>query len=292
VGNVARCEGIEVFTTSYVDETPEEYLRSTATVFAMFDQQDSGNISYGVRTGHRRYFVKTAGRPSDQAPPQRHDQRVELLRNAVRLAQSYPHPALPHLHRVIESPHGPMLVYDWAPGELLYVPHPERSFQTSAYQRFRALPAEQVMVCLDTIIDVHDLLGRSGEVAGDFYDGCLIYDFATYRVSLVDLDNYRSGQYHNEVGRLFGSTRFMAPEEFTKGALIDQRTSVFAMGRTVLVLLSDATADPQGFRGPPSLLRVATQACQPRPEDRFRDLPQFCAAWRAARAEATSSSGT
>jgi serine/threonine-protein kinase len=40
---------------------------------------------------------------------------------------------------------------------------------------------------LDTVFDVHALLGTGGEVAGDFYDGCLIYEFTTGRLSLVDL---------------------------------------------------------------------------------------------------------
>jgi serine/threonine-protein kinase len=78
----------------------------------------------------------------------------------------------------------------------------------------------------------------------------------------------------------------MAPEEFTKGALIDQRTSVFTLGRTALVLLGDASTNPEGFRGPVGLLRVATRACRPRPEQRYDGLPEFCAAWRAARAAA------
>ena len=40
---------------------------------------------------------------------------------------------------------------------------------------------------------------------------------------------------------MFGSSRFMAPEEFERGALIDERTNVFTMGRTAAVLLADGT---------------------------------------------------
>jgi serine/threonine-protein kinase len=218
--------------------------------------------------------VKTAGRPEDTAPLLSHPERVTLLRNAVRIARTYRHPALPALRRVEESPDGPMLVYDWTDGELLGVPHKSRDDPGSAFQRFRALPAERVIACLDTIFDVHDLLGRAGEVAGDFYDGCLIYDFTAHRVSLIDLDSYRPGPYRNEMGRMFGSTRFMAPEEFTLGATIDQRTTVFTMGRTVRVLLGG---------GHPALEKVAERACRERPADRYPSLPEFCAAWRAAR---------
>jgi serine/threonine-protein kinase len=53
-----------------IDEPPESFLRSVAEVFAVFDEktQDSGNISYGVRTGEDRYFAKTAGIPDDDRP--------------------------------------------------------------------------------------------------------------------------------------------------------------------------------------------------------------------------------
>ena len=238
-----------------------------------------------------RYFVKSAGSPDDDTPFLPHPERVALLRNAARRGRSYSHPALPGFHGAIESPHGPMLVYDWADGELLGVPRDQRDDPASAFQRFRRLPVERVIACLDTIMDVHDRLGEAGEVAGDFYDGCLLYDFAAHRVSLIDLDGYRPGPHTNLMGRMFGSTRFMAPEEFSKGATIDQRTSVFTMGRTVLVLLSDGTTSPDAFRGTPALLGVAVRACQPQPDDRHRSLPDFCAAWRSARAHAAPLDG-
>jgi serine/threonine-protein kinase len=130
---------------------------------------------------------------------------------------------------------------------------------------------------------VHALLGAGGEVAGDFYDGCLLYDFTTARLSLVDLDHYSPGPYRNVMGRMFGSSRFMAPEELTAGALIDQRTTVFTMGRTVLVFLSGGTTAPEAFRGPRVLYEVAVRACREQPDRRYGSLPEFHAAWTAAR---------
>jgi serine/threonine-protein kinase len=272
-----------VWDSAEIDRAPAEHLRAVGTVFAVFDRQDSGNVSYGVEVDGVRHFVKTAGRPDLDLPYLTYDQRVALLRNAARIGQAHRHAALPPLRRVIESPHGPMLVYDWAEGELLGVPRSARDDPASAFHRFRSLPVERIAAVLDDVVDVHDLLGRAGEVAGDFYDGCLTYDFAAHRVSIVDLDNYRPGPYRNEMGRMFGSTRFMAPEEFVKGALIDQRTSVFTLGRTVLVLLGDGTTDRVAFRGPAPLWGVAERACRPRPDDRHTSLPDFCAAWREAR---------
>ncbi|GAB1817975.1 hypothetical protein [Herbidospora sp. RD11066] len=263
-----------MWTDILADEAPEPYLARLGTIFARFDRQDSGNVSYGVALDGERLFVKTAGRP-DHVPFLTHAQRVNLLHNAVRLARAYRHPALPALRAVVDSAHGPMLVYDWADGELVGVPREHRDDPASSFQRFRGLPPDRILAALDTIVDVHDLLGRAGEIAVDFYDGCLLYDFSTHRLSLIDLDNYVPAPFRNEMGRTFGSSRFMAPEEFTLGALIDQRTSVFTLGRTALILLGEH------LRGP--LHEVVTRAVRPDPAGRHGSLPEFCAAWRDAR---------
>jgi serine/threonine-protein kinase len=225
-------------------------------VFARFDRQDSGNISYGVRSGELRYFVKTAGASGS----------AELLRNAAVLAQSCSHPLLVPLRRVIESPHGPLLVYDWFDGELL-------DRRAEASQRFRALPS--LPRWLTAIFDLHVVLADAGWIANDFYDGCLMYDFQANELRVIDLDLYRRGPFRNEMGRLFGSTRFMAPEEFELGALIDERTTVFNMGRAAFVFLGE----PDGFRGSPAQLAAARIACQADPARRFASLRAFRDAW-------------
>lgn len=285
-GVQSRSDGVScpsVLSLDRIDCAPEEHIRDAGAIFAVFDQQDSGNVSYGVEVSGERYFIKTAGNPELDLPHLTHEQRVRLLRNAARISQAYRHTALPPLQRVIESPHGPLLVYSWVDGELLGVPRDTRDDPASTFSRFRHLPTERIVAALDTVIDVHDLLGRGGEVACDFYDGCLLYDFTTHRLSIMDLDNYCSGPFRNEMGRMFGSTRFMAPEEFVKGAMIDQRTSVFTLGRTVLVLLGDGTMNREAFRGPDGLWNVATRACESEPERRHGSLAEFWAEWQTAR---------
>ncbi len=269
----------------FINEQPEQYLRSVGTVFAEFGAltQDSGNVSYGVQIGAERYFVKTAGRPDDPRPFLNHAARVALLRNAVRLSESCRHPTLPRLYRVIESPSGPLLVYQWLDGELIGTPRARRDDPESAFQRFRRLPAATIQGRLDAVFDLQYALAAAGWIAVDFYDGCLIYDFKSGSLGIVDLDNYREGPFRNEMGRMFGSTRFMAPEEFELGALIDERTNVFVMGRTALVFLSDGTLDADAFRGTRALFEVVARACEPERSSRYDSMAAFYSAWRAAR---------
>src|SRR5215468_2499213 len=77
-----------------IDEPPNQYLRAVGAVFAEFGEltQDSGNVSYGVEVARNRYFVKTAGNPDNPRSALDHQARGALLRNAVRLYQSFRHP--------------------------------------------------------------------------------------------------------------------------------------------------------------------------------------------------------
>ncbi|MEZ4708120.1 MAG: hypothetical protein R3A44_12995 [Caldilineaceae bacterium] len=274
-----------LLTAMFIEQSPIDFLESFGEIFAVFDArtQDSGNISYGVQVGAVRYFVKTAGAPDDPQPFLAYLERVALLRNAVQLAQSVQYSLLPHLHNVIESPRGPLLVYDWVEGELLHASRAQRADPQSAYQRFRRLPVEEILPALDFIFELHDELTAKNWIAVDFYDGSLIYDFAQRRLSVVDLDNYHRGPFVNAMGRMFGSSRFMAPEEFELGAQIDQWTNVFTMGRTAAEFLGDGTLDRQPFRGDDALHAVMLRACCARPADRFQSMAEFYKAWCAAR---------
>jgi len=267
-----------------IAQSPDDFLKSTGQVFAVFDErtQDSGNISYGVLAGARRFFVKTAGMPENSKAHLSHEQRVALLRNAVSFRQHVNHHSLPKLLNVIEAPHDPMLVYEWVSGELLRVERSLRADPAAPFQRFRSLPISDLITGLDVVFDFHRSVAELGWVAVDFYDGAMIYDFATRAMHLIDLDHYRDRPFTNEMGRMFGSTRFMAPEEFEPGAIIDEVTNVFTMGRVISAFLSDGTLEFTPFRGGRTLYEVMIRACQPERKERFPSMKAFHAAWLAA----------
>lgn len=256
-------------------QSPADFLAANANIFTTFDHrtQDSGNISHGVEIAGERYFVKTSGLVDDDKPYLDHASRVETLRNATRLAQSCDHPTLPPLRQVIESPSGPMLFYDWVEGELV----------RSALHRVRSLPVGEILDLLNDVYSLHAALARRGWIANDFYDGSIIYDFHRRKLHAVDLDTYHRGPFTNDMGRMFGSTRFMAPEEFQLGATIDQRTTVFTLGRTAAVLLSDNSLDRKPFRGNDSQYETMLRACNENPDARFQTVAQFRDSWLQVR---------
>lgn len=95
-------------------------------------------------------------------------------------------------------------------------------------------------------------------------------DFHDRRIRLCDLDECRRGPFVVDGDRLPGSTRFMAPEEHRQGATVDERTTVFNLGRTGLVLLDTGNLDGE-FRGTAAAhavldraTRLARQSATPR----------------------------
>jgi serine/threonine-protein kinase len=280
----------DLLTATTIGEEPHDHVRRQGTVVAEFGHltQDSGNVSWLVDVGDRRLFVKTAG--TDASPPAGaavpyfgHAGRVEVLRNAVEVARSCDHPALPRLLNVIESPAGPALVYEAAAGELVHAPREERADPASAYQRFAHLPAAGLLAVFDALIDLHEALAAAGWVAVDLYDGCLIVDFATSALKVVDLDAYRRGPSVNDMGRMFGSTTYMAPEEFELGAVLDERTTVFTLGRLAWHFGTRLTEEPADFCGSAALAGVVQQAVRPSRSDRYPSVAAFADAWRSAR---------
>lgn len=267
------------------DLAPAEYLQGVGEVFVVFGSrtQDSGNLSFGVEAAGRRWFVKTAGDPANRAPFLSHPDRVRLLEAAQRLAASVDHPALPRFHQELPSAWGPMLLYDWVSGELLHEPSTRRGDPASAHQRFRRLPATEITAALDVVLDAHVALCSQGWVACDFYDGAMIYDFVLRRLSVIDLDSYHPRPFVNEMGRMFGSTRFMAPEEFERGAVIDERTTVFTLGRMISVFLGDGSLDASAFRGTDAQREAMIRACRLDPAQRFQSVASLTHAWRGER---------
>ncbi|WFE51154.1 serine/threonine-protein kinase [Micromonospora sp. WMMD1155] len=237
------------------------------SAFVVFDAQDSGCLSYGVEAQGHRLFVKRAATSAG---------RVSLVR-AAQLHAAVKHPAIVRPERILSGPDGLTLVYPWRDGRVLNqatVDGPDRS----ALADFQRLPVSDVEAALDAILDAHLAVAATGFVAVDLYDGCFLYDFRTRQMQLIDLDEYRPGPFILDADRLPGSRRYMAPEEFVRGAVIDQRTTVYALGRTVHHLLDS----PTGWRGTAAQRAVADRATRASVADRYSDVAALARAWRLA----------
>lgn len=225
----------------------EDLLEDLGEVFACFGppQQHSGNRSYGVEASagalrrlgialpagtpeRLRLFVKTAGSPADEGTLP-HALRGRLLRRSARLLR-HRHPLLPRCHGLLEAPDGPLQLLDWREGTPLRVEATQRGTVADPAERLRT-DAHALRRAMEGLLSVHARLACHGWVAGDLHDGSLLLEPATGALTLVDTDLYRLGPHRNGRGRMFGSVRFMAPEETEAGAVLDHRTTVFVLGR-------------------------------------------------------------
>jgi 8-oxo-dGTP pyrophosphatase MutT (NUDIX family) len=260
-----------------IDRPLPEFLSSVARVVRRFgDRVDSRTTIVGVETEAGRFVVKHAA----------DDEAVGWLESAIRFHAAVSHPSIPPVVHRLRTPQGLAIVQQWAGGEVLvdgFDPSvPARDDPRSAYQRFLGLPVFEAADAIRQTIHAHLAVTGAGFVAVDLYDGCLIYDFTRGELSLIDLDMYRPGPFALEADRQYGSSAYMAPEEWRRGATIDERTTVFTLGRLALVLLGCARHGPPeraDFRGSDALYEIAVRACAADPAERFQSAAELCRAW-------------
>lgn len=264
------------------------WLTKLGVVFKVFDQQDSGNLSFGVEKEGQKFFVKFAG-----AKPLTFDgnplDAVSRLIEAIPLYNELESKSLINLVSHFEVGTGYAAVFEWFAGECLHshwlfageakLSHPE-----SPFYRYKHLSVEQRLASLDVIFSFHELVELQGYVAVDFYDGSILYDFANDETRICDIDFYRLKPTVNDLGENFwGSSRFKSPEEFILGAPIDEVTNVFNMGATAFVLLGGASDRSfTKWEASQAQYDVALRAVSLEREERFQSVAAFKLAWDEA----------
>jgi serine/threonine-protein kinase len=263
------------------------WLHELGEVFAVFDQQDSGNISFGIRNENEKLFVKYAGaKPTEyNGEP---EEAIDRLKQSISVYKDLEHIHLVKLIDHFEPPEGFAAIFKWFEGKNL---HPHWSFPPPAkytdprspYFRFKRLPMEERLKLIDAIFSFHQFVAKMNYVAIDFYDGSLLYDFASKTTKICDIDVYQKRPFYNEMGRLWGSSRFMSPEEFTLGAEIDEITNVYNMGAMAFSLLGgEVDRSLVRWEAGIELYKVASRAAEQDRGKRFPSMDELIEAWRFA----------
>ena len=167
------------------------WLKNFGDVFCVFDQQDSGNISFGLENNNKKFFVKFAGAKPEDFSGNPKD-AIDRLINAIPVYKQLEHPQLIKLVDHFHIANGYAAVFEWFEGECL---HSHWSFggkakytnPRSPFYRFKNLEIEKRLDSLDTIFAFHVHVESQGFVAVDFYDGSILYDFRTMKRKYVIL---------------------------------------------------------------------------------------------------------
>lgn len=253
------------------------FLARWGTVFRVLDEQDSGNLCFGVQRGDIRLFIKYAGAPTLRYDGHL-DDAVRRNRQAVEVYRALRHPTLVTLVEATDVAGGHAMVFEWTDAAPL-------GRQYGRGTALDGLDAAQRARAVQQIYDFHVHAADAGWIAVDLYDGSVMIDPASAAVTLCDLDFYERAPVVNTMGRMWGSSRFMSPEEHTLGAGIDEVTNVFALGALAHTLLGDdATRSRDAWLGSARQYEVAARAHSPARAERWPSIAALAEAWRAASA--------
>ncbi|MDR1700883.1 MAG: phosphotransferase, partial [Lachnoclostridium sp.] len=216
------------------------FLEKYGKVFKVFDDQDGGNVCFGVEKYGKRYFIKFAGAPQARYNGKIED-AIDRLKASVQVYQNIgEHPNLIRFIEAEEIGGGFAVIFEWTDAQGIARMYP------IIHKRFMALPIEKRIKVFEDILSFHNYVCKQGYVAIDFYDGSIMYDFQNEKTMICDIDFYQKMPYRGEMG-LWGSSRFVSPEECRQGEIMDEVTTVYTMGQTAFCLFTDSDRSPEAW---------------------------------------------
>jgi serine/threonine-protein kinase len=253
------------------------FIRKYGKVFKVFDEQCM-NVCFGVQNNGRRLFVKFAGAKPINFPHcadliRDTSTAVNILRNATQTYQDLRHPSLINFLYSEEIGGGYAAVFDWTDAATI------EPLNSPDYRRFMEMPPDKKLRAFTEILSFHAHAAAKGYVALDFYDGSILYDYDVEKVVICDIDLYQKSPYVGDLG-LWGSTRYVSPEECATGAVMDEITTVYTMGATAFSLFAEGDRALGSWQLSKSSYDAALKAVSDDRHARQQSLYQFINEWR------------
>ncbi len=259
------------------EETDLSWLAQYGRVERVWDGLTSGNLVFQVDGPYGRMKVKYAGaRPLNYIG--RPEDAAAHLKAAVQ-NYLFRHRALPELLTCgeVNEGRGFAAIFRWIEGESMH-PFPPSG---KNWETLRRQPLLTLLTMMDDLIDLHCMLAAHGIAAGNFQDSNLIFDPARGTLRLCSIDGYVRMPCVNQGGRLRGSPKLMAPEEYLYGAAIDERTTVCNLGMLAFMIFGSREMTPETWRAGMGLYRIALKCVQENPDARWPSLQALQSVWRA-----------
>lgn len=255
------------------------FLQRWGRVFRVFDDQDSGNICFGTEKDGECFFVKFAGAPTLRATVDA-AAACANLRATLPLYRALRHRSLIQLVETAEVGGGFAMVFRWRDAWCMGRMYGEE------HARFMALPVADRLRVLADAADFLACTHAAGYTAIDFYDGSIMYDPLRQETVICDIDFFRPRPCVNDMGRMWGSSLFMSPEEYQLGAGLDEVTNVYTLGALAFALFGGYRRDRQSWQLGEASFRAAAQAVAEDRAERPQSIDAFMAMWQQAVAAA------
>jgi len=271
--NIQKIEGIP-----YKMREPYDFsfLSKYGKVFKVYDNQDSGNICFGISNGNNKYFIKYAGSSTDRSCVSAAE-AITALKTAALAYLDLKHTNLVNIVLSEDIGGGYAIVFDWVDAICMGRMYPH------SHRKFLQLPLEKRIKVFEEILLFHSHVAACGYIAIDFYDGSIMYDFVNEKTIVCDIDYYAKVPYKNPMQRLWGSKRFMSPEEFLLGADIDEVTNVYTMGATAFALFSESNRSFEAWPLNTALYDVVKKSVSDERDKRQQSIEQLIDEWRHAK---------
>lgn len=261
------------------------WLKNYGKVFCVFDQQDSGNICFGVDDGENKKFIKYAGAKTINYKGDL-EEAINRLKKSVKIYEDLQHDNLIKIIEHFQINNGYALIFEWVNGDNL---HPHWKFNTyekhnninSPYFKHKHMNMKNRIESINKIFEFHKYVEEKGYVAIDLYDGSIMYDDKNHVTKICDIDLYNKGYLVNETGEEFwGSKRFKSPEEKTKSMIIDNKTNVYNLGALAFGLLGgELDRSFEKWEADEKLYNIALKAVSEKKEDRYNSILDFYNDW-------------
>lgn len=248
------------------------FLKKYGKVFKIYDDQDSGNICFGMDGHDGKIFVKFAGAQTAEYDGDV-SKAVQRLKSTVPIYQSIQHKSLIQYRTSEEISNGFALIFDWADGECM-----GRMYKES-HKIIMNLSMEEKLHIFAEVIDFLNDIAKMGYVAIDFYDGSIMYDPLTKKVTICDIDFFRKSPAVNDMGRMWGSSRFMSPEEYELGELLDEITNVFTIGKMGFSIFTDSDFCLDHWPLSETAFHVLEKASNPERSNRYTCIAELKEEW-------------
>lgn len=248
------------------------FLSEYGKVFKVFDDQDSGNICFGTEKDGQKYFIKFAGAKTAEYDGEPCD-AVSRLKATVPIYENLRHKNLIEYIASKEMGNGFAMIFKWANGECMGRMYPEE------HRKFMSLSNDVKLKVFADILDFMKYIAEQNFVAIDFYDGSIMYDFENQKTIICDIDFFRKSPAVNDMGRMWGSSVFMSPEEFEKGAVLDEITNVYTLGAMAFALFGNYKRDAENWQLSKDLYKVAVKATSDNRDSRYQSVEELIDEW-------------
>jgi serine/threonine-protein kinase len=267
---------IDRVTCELKEEFDFEFLTEYGKVFTVFDKQDSGYLCFGIQNDNNQLFLKMAGAATVRSNVSM-DVAITRLKSTVSIHKDLRHPTLIEMIEHKEIKDGYLTVFEWFDGDCM-------GKQYNSFDKFFALQLDKKFSIYNEILLFHLHANKCGYIALDFYDGSIMYDFITEMTKICDVELYSKKPVINTMGRMWGSSRYMSPEEFQLGSEIDESSNVFLMGATAFQLFGggiERTLDK--WQANEKLYSIALKAVSTEKDDRYQSIGEYFESWNKAK---------